>query len=61
MPLYKMIGLISERHALMLDIEWYKTKCGYALEVIPRPQAEYRVTEIEIFVKQFVLLVALLF
>ena len=36
----------------MLDIEWYKTKYGYAVEVSPLPQAEYRVTEIEKFVKQ---------
>ena len=36
MPLYEGIGLISEKHAVVLDIGWDTTKCGYAGEVSPR-------------------------
>ena len=30
MPLYEGIGLISEKHAVVLDIGAAYTKCGYA-------------------------------
>ena len=36
MPLYEGIGLISEKHAVVLDIGSATTKCGYAGEVSPR-------------------------
>ena len=36
MPLYEGIGLISEKHAVVLDIGWFTTKCGYAGETSPR-------------------------
>jgi len=36
MPLYEGIGLISEKHAVVLDIGAATTKCGYAGEVSPR-------------------------
>lgn len=36
MPLYEGIGLISEKHAVVLDIGTSLTKCGYAGEMSPR-------------------------
>ena len=36
MPLYDGIGLISEKHPVVLDIGWFSTKCGYAGENSPR-------------------------
>ncbi|XP_023324453.1 actin-related protein 10 [Eurytemora carolleeae] len=36
MPLYEGIGLISEKHAVVLDIGAAYTKCGYAGELTPR-------------------------
>lgn len=36
MPLYEGIGLISEKHAVVLDIGVAFTKCGYAGEMSPR-------------------------
>jgi len=36
MPLYEGIGLISEKHAVVLDIGADTTKCGYAGDVTPR-------------------------
>jgi len=36
MPLYEGIGLISEKHAVVLDIGSATTKCGYAGEMSPR-------------------------
>ena len=36
MPLYEGIGLISEKHAVVLDIGSDTTKCGYAGEMTPR-------------------------
>jgi len=36
MPLYEGIGLISEKHAVVLDIGVAYTKCGYAGEMSPR-------------------------
>lgn len=36
MPLYEGIGLISEKHAVVLDIGAAYTKCGYAGECQPR-------------------------
>ena len=36
MPLYEGIGLISEKHAVVLDIGAALTKCGYAGEMAPR-------------------------
>jgi len=36
MPLYEGIGLISEKHAVVLDIGAAYTKCGYAGEMSPR-------------------------
>jgi len=36
MPLYEGIGLISEKHAVVLDIGSALTKCGYAGEMSPR-------------------------
>ena len=36
MPLYEGIGLISEKHAVVLDIGAATTKCGYAGEMSPR-------------------------
>jgi len=39
MPLYEGIGLISEKHAVVLDIGAAYTKCGYAgiCAYFPRP------------------------
>jgi len=36
MPLYEGIGLISEKHAVVLDLGSATTKCGYAGEMSPR-------------------------
>ena len=36
MPLYEGIGLISEKHAVVVDLGSATTKCGYAGEVSPR-------------------------
>jgi actin-related protein 10 len=36
MPHYEGIGLISEKHAVVLDIGTAFTKCGYAGEMVPR-------------------------
>lgn len=36
MPLYEGIGLISEKHAVVLDLGASLTKCGYAGEMSPR-------------------------
>eukprot|EP00088_Acartia_fossae_P068557 TRINITY_DN8722_c0_g1_i1.p1 TRINITY_DN8722_c0_g1~~TRINITY_DN8722_c0_g1_i1.p1 ORF type:complete len:402 (+),score=48.05 TRINITY_DN8722_c0_g1_i1:42-1247(+) len=36
MPMYEGIGLISEKHAVVLDIGHAYTKCGYAGEINPR-------------------------
>ena len=36
MPMYEGIGLISEKHAVVLDIGHAFTKCGYAGEITPR-------------------------
>jgi len=36
MPLYEGIGLISEKHAVVLDIGSAFTKCGYSGELSPR-------------------------
>jgi len=36
MPMYEGIGLISEKHAVVLDIGSAYTKCGYAGELTPR-------------------------
>lgn len=36
MPLYEGIGLISEKHAVVLDVGSATTKCGYAGEMSPR-------------------------
>jgi len=36
MPMYEGIGLISEKHAVVLDIGHAYTKCGYAGEITPR-------------------------
>lgn len=36
MPLYEGIGLISEKHAVVMDIGAAFTKCGYAGESAPR-------------------------
>jgi len=36
MPLYEGIGLISEKHAVVLDIGSAFTKCGYSGELAPR-------------------------
>jgi len=36
MPLYEGIGLISEKHAVVLDIGSRYTKCGYSGELVPR-------------------------
>ena len=45
MPLYEGIGLISEKHAVVLDIGCDTTKCGYAGEVSPRCIIPTKVTD----------------